>query len=124
MAAIRSKGNKTTEIALIKGLRSCKITGWRRHYPIKGKPDFVFLKNRLAVYVDGCFWHGCSQCFQLPKTNKIFWRTKINANVKRDKKVKAFLKMRGWSVYRIPEHILKKRPQTAINGIINILKLN
>ncbi len=59
MAAIRSKGNKDTELRLAFILRAYGIKGWRRHYPLPGKPDFVFPKQRLAVFVDGCFWHSC-----------------------------------------------------------------
>jgi len=55
MAAIRSKGNKDTELKLASILRAHGIKGWRRHQPLVGKPDFIFLKQRLAVFVDGCF---------------------------------------------------------------------
>ena len=60
MAAIRSKGNKTTELRLASILRAHGIKGWRRDQPLFGKPDFVFRRERLAVFVDGCFWHGYS----------------------------------------------------------------
>ena len=69
MSRIRSKGNQRTEMAMVKLFRAHKITGWRRHYPIEGKPDFVFLKQRVAIFVDGCFWHGCPKCYRQPKTN-------------------------------------------------------
>jgi DNA mismatch endonuclease, patch repair protein len=59
MAAVRSRGNKDTELKLIAILRGYHIKGWRRHQPLPGKPDFLFRRYRLAVFVDGCFWHGC-----------------------------------------------------------------
>jgi len=59
MAAIRSRGNKDTEMKLAAITRTHGITGWRRHLPLPGRPDFAFRKERVAVFVDGCFWHGC-----------------------------------------------------------------
>ena len=58
MSHVRSSGNKTTELAMIKVFKANGVKGWRRKYPIFGKPDFVFPKQRLAIFVDGCFWHG------------------------------------------------------------------
>jgi DNA mismatch endonuclease (patch repair protein) len=73
MSLIRGKGNKETENALLALLRQNKITGWRRHLPLSGKPDFAFPKQRVAVFVDGCFWHGCPKCYTRPKSNLKFW---------------------------------------------------
>ena len=58
MSKVRSNNNKSTELALIKFFKENKITGWKRNYPVKGHPDFVFLDKKIAVFVDGCFWHG------------------------------------------------------------------
>ncbi len=63
MSRIRARGNKKTELALVTLLRTNRITGWRRHQPLLGRPDFIFRKRRLAVFVDGCFWHGFSRCY-------------------------------------------------------------
>ena len=70
MAAIRSKGNKDTELKLAAILRAHGIKGWRRHRPLPGKPDFIFPKHRLAVFVDGCFWHGCRWHCRMPQDNR------------------------------------------------------
>ncbi|MCE9520515.1 MAG: very short patch repair endonuclease [Verrucomicrobia bacterium] len=106
MSRIRSHGNKDTELALIRILRAHHITGWRRHQPVFGNPDFVFPKLRLAVFVDGCFWHSCPQHSTKPKNNAAFWRKKLAANQARDKLVTRTLKSHGWRVLRIWEHEL------------------
>jgi DNA mismatch endonuclease (patch repair protein) len=105
MAAIRSKGNQTTEVVFLKLLRTNKITGWRRHVRhVVGVPDFVFPKHKLAIFIDGCFWHGCRKCKTHPKTNIRYWETKITNNQKRDKAVKKRLVREGWKVFRFWEH--------------------
>jgi DNA mismatch endonuclease (patch repair protein) len=106
MSHIRSRGNKKTELALIKIFRAHKITGWRRNQNIFGKPDFLFPKSKLAVFVDGCFWHGCRKCYCAPKSNRAFWRQKVDRNRKRDVKVNRTLKKLGWGVLRVWEHEL------------------
>ena len=120
MQAVRSKGNKTTEERLIKLFRENKITGWRRHLPLPGKPDFTFKKEKVTVFVDGCFWHKCPKCYREPKTNTEFWRNKIETNVKRDRRVTKVLRKAGWSVFRIWECQLKK-PKRAVARIQKLL---
>lgn len=108
MSRIRGHGNKDTELALMSVFREHKIKGWRRHQPVFGKPDFVFPKLRLAVFVDGCFWHGCPKHYKNPKTNSQFWENKLKANKKRDRQVNRILRNDGWSIIRIWEHHLVK----------------
>ena len=120
MSNIRGKGNKSTEIKLLKLFRENGIKGWRRHQPLPGKPDFIFRKERLAVFVDGCFWHGCPRCYIKPKQNAEFWDKKIGSNIKRDKKVSRKLRIEGWQVCRIWECKLKK-PDAVLRKISNIL---
>ena len=107
MSAIRSRGNKSTERRLIEIMRWHKITGWRRGWLLPGKPDFVFPKYKLAVFVDGCFWHGCPRCYLEPKKNTEFWREKIRRNTLRDRRNKRSLKAKGRNVLRFWEHSLK-----------------
>ncbi|MDB6167935.1 MAG: mismatch repair protein Vsr [Verrucomicrobia bacterium] len=109
MAAIRSRGNKATEIRLIKVMQAHGITGWRRHHALFGRPDFVFPRARVAVFVDGCFWHGCPRHFKSPAARADFWSQKIGRNRARDRKVTRELVLRGWTVIRIWEHALTKR---------------
>ena len=113
MSRIRGSGNKSTEIALIKIFRENGITGWRRNHPLFGKPDFVFPKSRVVVFVDGCFWHGCPSHGNMPKNNRKFWEKKILANRKRDQKVNRTLRSAGWSVQRIWEHDIIKPEKCA-----------
>jgi DNA mismatch endonuclease (patch repair protein) len=120
MQAIRAKGNKSTELKMVKLFRENNITGWRRHLPLPGKPDFTFRKEKLILFVDGCFWHRCPKCYREPKTNADFWRNKIESNVKRDLKVTKELKQAGWSVFRLWECQLKK-PQRFLTRIQKIL---
>ena len=102
MSRIRSRGNKATELALIKLFRRHKITGWRRHQKVFGKPDFIFGQSRLAVFVDGCFWHGCPRHATKPKTNAAFWRRKFLRNQQRDVRVTLTLRCDGWRVIQFP----------------------
>ena len=75
---------------------------------LRVKPDFVFLKSRTAVFVDGCFWHGCPRHATKPKGNAAFWRRKLSANKQRDALVTRSLRRAGWRVIRIWEHELQK----------------
>jgi DNA mismatch endonuclease (patch repair protein) len=118
MAAIRSRGNKKTELVLVDLFRNNKITGWRRQYKrLHGTPDFVFLQSRIVIFVDGCFWHGCHYCNLRSKSNKNFWGQKIKNNKARDRKVNILLKKSGWKVLRFWEHEIKKKPEKVIAKI-------
>lgn len=122
MSAIRGKGNKSTEQALVAAMRGAGITGWRRHVALKiptsstaatkkttCRPDFTFSKERLIVFVDGCFWHKCPLHFVPPSANAEFWEKKLSGNVARDKFTDQILRRNGWSVLRIWEHDLAPR---------------
>jgi DNA mismatch endonuclease, patch repair protein len=106
MAAIRSRGNKETELRLASILRAAKIKGWRRHQPLPGHPDFVFRRQRVAIFVDGCFWHGCHRHCRMPRGNRSYWRAKIARNSARDRRSNRLLRSRGWRVLRIWGHSL------------------
>jgi DNA mismatch endonuclease (patch repair protein) len=106
MARIRSHGNKDTELKLASILRASGITGWRRRHPIRGHPDFVFRRVRLAIFVDGCFWHGCPKHGRNPGSNRSYWLPKLRRNRQRDAAVSRALKKEGWTVIRLWEHDL------------------
>ncbi len=117
MSRIRGHGNKDTENALIKVFRLHRMTGWRRHQPVFGKPDFVFSALKVAVFVDGCFWHGCPQHSSTPASNREFWTRKLASNMARDRLVSRTLRRAGWRVVRIWEHSLKKRGHACARRI-------
>jgi DNA mismatch endonuclease (patch repair protein) len=114
MSLIRGRGNKDTEIALAKLFRRNKITGWRRHQKIFGKPDFIFRQVRLALFVDGCFWHGCPKHGTKPKGNAAFWKNKFSRNIVRDRLVTRTLSATGWRVLRIWEHELARKNEARL----------
>jgi DNA mismatch endonuclease (patch repair protein) len=117
MSCVRSRGNKTTELKFVAILKSEGITGWRRHYRLFGHPDFVFPKQRIAVFVDGCFWHSCPHRCKPPPRNNEFWNTKIEGNRKRDRLMTRKLRSRGWIVVRIWEHDLRVGARAAVRRI-------
>ena len=109
MALIRSRGNKATELRMIALFRAEGITGWRRNARVFGKPDFVFRRERVAVFVDGCFWHGCPRHATLPASNRAFWKAKFARNAARDREVTRTLRKAGWRVLRVWECALAKK---------------
>lgn len=114
MSRIRGSANKDTEIAFTRFLRAHRISGWRRKQAIFGKPDFVFPKLRLAIFIDGCFWHGCPKHGTQPKNNAVFWSGKLDGNRIRDRRVNRTLRTNGWFVVRIWEHELSKRNHRSL----------
>jgi|SRR5665213_1436810 len=124
MSRIRSRGNKATEVALAKLFRRHKITGWRRQLEIrkaesgkrkfKVRPDFVFRQVRLALFVDGCFWHGCPKHGTQPKGNRAFWKKKFARNDARDRLVNRTLRSANWHVLRIWEHELARKNEAQL----------
>jgi DNA mismatch endonuclease (patch repair protein) len=103
MRKIKSKNNNSTELKIIHIFKKSNITGWRRNYKITGNPDFVFPKLRIAVFTDGCFWHGHNCRNLTPKQNNEYWQSKITKNKKRDQKINEYLQNLGWEVIRIWE---------------------
>ena len=103
MSRIRSVNTKP-EIALRRHLRALGIKNYRLHSKVPGTPDVVIPSAKIALFVDGCFWHGCSRCYKAPTSNKRLWSTKLEQNINRDKKVTRMLKASGWVVARFWEH--------------------
>jgi DNA mismatch endonuclease (patch repair protein) len=114
MSCIRSRDNKDTELVLAKLFRSHGITGWRRNQRVFGKPDFVFKEFKLAVFVDGCFWHRCPIHGTQPKGNHSFWNEKFTRNQARARLVNRTLRRKGWRVLRIWEHELQRKKETRL----------
>ena len=114
MSRVRGRGNKATELQLIHLFRNHGIIGWRRNTSLYGKPDFVFSTAKIALFVDGCFWHGCPRHGSEPATNRAFWQRKLTGNKIRDRTVNQTLKKRGWHVVRIWQHELSKRNEKRL----------
>jgi DNA mismatch endonuclease (patch repair protein) len=168
MSRIRGRGNRDTELALARLMRQAGLTGWRRHVSVslnrdllkalnrkrasRGstvqqsnrstnftvRPDFVFRKPRVAIFVDGCFWHGCPihspparwlakstmavsagsrKAATARRSGKQFWRAKLTANKLRDRFVNRQLRRQGWRVVRIWEHELTGNPARCLRRI-------
>ncbi|MBN1392458.1 MAG: DNA mismatch endonuclease Vsr [Sedimentisphaerales bacterium] len=121
MSAIRGKNNRTTELCFRMALVRAGIKGWETNAEdLAGRPDFFFCKKRIAVFIDGCFWHGCPKCGHYPKTRSKFWKTKILRNKERDKRNRHILRKHGIKVVSIWEHFLAS--YRGITSKIKILK--
>ena len=107
MGRVLGRGNASTERVLVALLRSSNLTGWRRHLPLPGNPDFTFPSLRIVVFVDGCFWHSCPRHLRLPVANRDYWVRKIDRNRRRDRRTTRELRAGGWRVIRIWEHELR-----------------
>lgn len=108
MSAIRGRENKSTELRLIQLFRKLGVTGWRRGLPMQGRPDFVFRNRRIAIFVDGCFWHSCPKHGRTPTSRIEYWAPKLRRNQERDIETNAILRRNGWIVLRIWEHDLRR----------------
>jgi DNA mismatch endonuclease (patch repair protein) len=122
MQAIRSRGNRSTEWRLRATLVQHAIRGWNLHpRNVLGVPDFYFRSERLAVFVDGCFWHSCPRCGHMPKSNTEYWQKKITGNRKRDRRITKELRKTGYKVIRIWECQVGTSPGRCAERILMIL---
>ncbi len=115
MKHVRSTGNKSTELKLIEVFHSLGIKGWRRNYSVIGHPDFVFPHRRVAVFVDGCFWHGHDCRNTRPSDNAEYWIAKRERNKRHDAEINARFESRGWTVLRIWECEFKMKNRMVLN---------
>ena len=121
MEAVKSRNTKTTELKMIEIFKELHIIGWRRTYPLIGKPDFVFPKKRIVIFVDGCFWHGHDCRNITPSDNAEFWKAKRLYNKKHDEEVTQTLVQKNWTVIRIWECELKKKNREVLLEKISLL---
>ena len=131
LAMVHNRGRTGPERSLASGL-------WRRglryftHEGYKsvtgeqlyGKPDMVFSRKRIVIFVDGCFWHGCPECDKSPEQSGEFWVKKIETNKKRDQRVTSELKSQGWTVLRVPEHDVRTKAALAqtVNRLLPLIQ--
>ena len=119
MSKVRSTKNKSTEIKLIEIFKRKGIHGWKRNYKVKGHPDFVFIDKRIAIFVDGCFWHGHDCRNTRPKDNSDYWTRKRERNIQHDKEITERFENRGWMVIRVWEcELSSKSKSTKIDELI------
>jgi DNA mismatch endonuclease, patch repair protein len=120
MSRNRSRGSKSTERLFRSMLMRAGISGWRlgHNSDLPGRPDVVFPEMQLAVFLDGCFWHGCRRCRSIPVTNRRFWRKKIRKNQSRDRRAVKLLRAIGWQSIRIWEHELRLNAAGALRRVV------
>lgn len=122
MQAVKSKGTRL-EKRLFAMLAGMGLSGWKRNDKrLIGKPDVAFPHQQLAIFVDGCFWHGCPHCRRkLPETNRDYWEKKIKRNIALAKSHNQHLRREGWTVIRIWEHEITNTTKIR-DRILNVLQ--
>lgn len=124
MAKIRGRGNRSTERRMAALLRSRGISGWQMHRrDIPGTPDFYFPDLRLALFIDGCFWHQCPKCSTVPAQNGSFWADKLSKNVLRDRRIRRKLNRSGIHAWRVWEHDLEQKTTRCHTVVARIAAL-
>lgn len=118
MSANKAK-NTSLELKVQKALRLAKIKGLKLHPSnIPGRPDIIFPRKKLAIFIHGCFWHRCPKCeLPLPKTNRAFWRKKFLRNRKRDVQKIKELRRIGWRTLVVWEHEVKNNTDIVVGRI-------
>jgi len=122
MSRIRGK-DTGPELLLRKSLWDMGFR-YRVHYRLPGRPDIVFVSKKIAIFVDGCFWHGCPEHGVRPKTNSSFWNSKIQGTISRDKKNQQQLKNEGWMVLRFWEHEIERDLDKVLRRLERTLSKN
>jgi len=119
MSKVKNKNTslevKFRKILWMRGMR------YRLDSKLLGRPDLVFVSAKIAVFVDGCFWHACPIHGQKPKTNINFWSEKLTKNMLRDQKVNAELANLGWQVIRFWEHELKDDTERCVKELMKTI---
>lgn len=122
MSAIKGKHTKP-ELLFRKLLIHNKLSGYRVHWKVPGKPDIVYVGKKLAIFIHGCYWHRCPTCnLPLPKSNSEFWEEKFNKNVQRDVRKRQQLEESGWTVFIFWECSINQNPDFLIEQIQSFLK--
>ena len=122
MSLIRSQWTKP-ELWIHNNLKGRKVKH-KMHPKIVGSPDIIIPEKKMAIFIQGCFWHKCNKCYRKPKNNKSFWENKVKMNVKRDRKNQRDLRKNGWKVRVIWEHKIKRhKPQESTKSLLDQLLL-
>lgn len=119
MSKIRSSNTKPERL-----LKSALKGSYLRYQPkVYGKPDFASKVKKVAIFVDGCFWHKCPICYRQPQSNTGYWISKVEYNTHRDKKIVRILRKKGWKVCRVWEHEVRTNSKQIANKMSQILHL-
>lgn len=122
MAAIRRK-NTSIERALRSALWAAGLRGYRvDSRRVAGRPDVSFGRSKVAIFVDGCFWHKCPECYREPKSNTEYWRGKVERNVARDRAADESLQEAGWVVLRLWEHEVERDLGACVDRVLRAVK--
>lgn len=121
MSANKAKNTKP-EFRVRKALWAKGIRGYRLHHKgAPGRPDIAFIKKKVAIFINGCYWHRCPDCnLNTPKSNSIFWESKFKKNIQRDKLKSKELKALGWEVLIIWECKIKENLNKEIDKIVKL----
>lgn len=120
MGHSKARGTKATEGRFRSLLVRYGVRGWQLGHDsgLIGRPDVIFPRKRVAIFVDGCFWHGCRRCRSVPETNRMFWTMKFQKNRIRDRKVRRMLRTDGWFVLEIWEHELRNDSSRVLRRVV------
>jgi len=115
----RIRGKNTGPEMIVRSALHAEGFRYRLHArTVAGRPDVVFPKERVAVFVDGCFWHGCPSHAVSPWNNRVFWSAKLGRNVERDRETTRELRRDGWCVLRVWEHEVEKSVDSVLRRIV------
>jgi DNA mismatch endonuclease (patch repair protein) len=120
----RVKGKDTSLERMLRSALHRRGLRFRLNYPLPGKPDIVFVRQRVVAFVDSCFWHGCPQHLRMPKSNRDYWERKIGRNVQRDKENNAAYENLDWKLIRLWEHDLKDDFERCVRDVEEVVNLN
>lgn len=122
MKANKRKDTKP-ELKLRTALREAGYPGYRLQWKVPGRPDICYPGRKVAIFVNGCFWHRCPHCnLPLPEHNREFWKEKFERNVERDLRDVAELESMGWTVITVWECEMKKHPEETLERIVDVLR--
>lgn len=123
--SMKSNKRKDTqpEMVLRKALREAGFAGYRLQWKVPGRPDICYPGRKVAIFVNGCFWHRCPHCnLGIPKHNREYWEDKFQSNIERDHRNQMALTSLGWTVVVIWECELKRDPDAAVGKIVKELR--
>jgi DNA mismatch endonuclease (patch repair protein) len=123
MRSIRSKNTKI-EIFLEKLLSKMGYRFSKNAKRLIGKPDIVFRRKQIAIFIDSCFWHGCPYHCRMPHSNRAYWNAKIRRNKERDKEVNNWYKNNDWIILRFWEHTIQNNIENCVKKIAQSIKNN